>query len=81
MQTTLIPIGNSHGIRIPKAFIRQLGLSRHLDVEVQQGALVIRPAKSTRDGWAAAAEQCHQSGDDRMPEWDAVSSDFAGDWG
>lgn len=80
MHATLVPIGNSQGIRIPKTLIQQLGLTKELDMEVEDGALVIRPAKETRAGWAAAAVACHEAGDDRSDEWDAVTGDFAGDW-
>jgi antitoxin MazE len=41
--------GNSLGVRVPKGFADQLGLSEgaEIDVAIQDGAIVIRPARKT----------------------------------
>lgn len=80
MHATLVRIGNSHGVRIPKPIIEQLGLAEDLDMEVEAGALVIRPAHAPRAGWAEAAVACHDAGEDALADWDAVVADNAGEW-
>jgi antitoxin MazE len=80
MHATLVQIGNSQGVRIPKTMIEHLGLKKDLELDIQGGALVIRPSHQTRSGWADAAAQCHKLGDDAMTDWEATTSDFAGDW-
>ena len=47
MQSTLNGWGNSIGLRIPKSLALELGLESgsQVDVQVQDGALVIRPAR------------------------------------
>lgn len=54
--TTLIRIGNSQGVRIPKAIIEQAKLAeKKLSFEVTQAGLLIKPiAPNPREGWAAA---------------------------
>jgi antitoxin MazE len=54
MKVSLVKIGNSQGIRIPKALIDQCGFSDAIELEVKEGALVLRPAKPSREGWDAA---------------------------
>lgn len=80
MQTNLINIGNSKGVRLPKAVIEQAGLTSDLEIEVAAGAVVIRSARQTRRGWASAAAACHQAGEDQLDDWDATIGDFEGSW-
>ena len=79
MHATLIQIGNSQGIRIPKVLIEQLGLGREIDLQVKDGCLMLRPAHTPRADWAEAAAKCHDAGEDDLPEWDATIADFAKD--
>lgn len=77
MYSTLVKIGNSRGVRLPKALIEQAGLTEELEIEVAEGAVVIRPARKPRQGWAEAAEACAREGDD-LDDWDATVGDFDG---
>jgi antitoxin MazE len=54
MKSELIPIGNSRGIRIPKALIEQSGLTRTIEITVRPDGLLISPARKPRHGWAEA---------------------------
>jgi len=47
MKTTLQKWGNSYAVRIPKSFIKEVGLEYRTDVEMtlEDGKLVIQPIK------------------------------------
>ena len=45
MITTIIPIGNSRGIRIPKLLLDESGLDNEVELEVKKGEIRIVPAK------------------------------------
>ncbi len=66
MKTKLIRIGNSRGVRLPKAVIEQAGLTEEVELEVRDGIVVIARPAMPRRGWAEAAEEMRQAGDDRM---------------
>ncbi|MBI3355912.1 MAG: AbrB/MazE/SpoVT family DNA-binding domain-containing protein [Nitrospirae bacterium] len=66
MKARVVRIGNSKGIRIPKAVIEQCHLHGAVDLEVQQGQLVIRSTSRPRAGWGEAFEQMHRHGDDHL---------------
>ena len=66
MKTRLIRIGNSRGVRLPKAIIAQAGLAEEVELRVRDGAVVIARATSTRSSWAAAANQMRQRDEDRL---------------
>jgi antitoxin MazE len=64
MKTRLVRIGNSRGVRLPKAIIAQAGLTEEVELGVRDGAIVIARATSARSGWAAAASQMRQRDED-----------------
>ena len=66
MTTRLIEIGNSRGIRIPKSLIEQFGLEGEVLLEVEQAALVIKPARSVRFDWAKSFHTMAEAGDDKL---------------
>jgi len=78
MHASLVKIGNSRGVRLPKNVIEAAGLEDDLDLEVRDGAVIIRNAANARSGWAEAAAACHNAGDDALSDWDVTSND--GDW-
>ena len=80
MRINLVKIGNSRGIRLPKAIVEQAQLTGELDLEVSEGAIIIRCAKQARAAWEEAAIACHGAGEDRLDVWDATTSDFEGQW-
>ena len=55
MKARLVRMGNSRGVRIPKPLIDQIGLVDELDLRVQNGTIVIAPARDPRGGWAEGA--------------------------
>lgn len=59
---TLIRIGNSQGVRIPKAIIEQAQLDKkELTFNVVADGLLIRPVKKPRQGWKEQIEKALQS--------------------
>ncbi len=69
--TELIQIGNSKGVRIPKALIEQAGLEdTELELKVTKQGLLIKPVKQPRQGWKEAIEKAQQKGDVHVDhEW------------
>lgn len=66
MKAKLVRIGNSRGVRLPKAVIRQCGLDGEVTLEVERGRVVIGPVpRPPRAGWEAAFRTMAEAGDDR----------------
>lgn len=55
MKAKIVRIGNSQGVRIPKALLEQAGLSADVSFQVTEEGLLISPAPHVRRGWAEAA--------------------------
>jgi antitoxin MazE len=63
MRTRLVKIGNSRGVRIPKALIVEAGLGDDVELTVRDGTVVIRAASRPRAGWAEAAKLMVERGE------------------
>ncbi len=54
MKVAIVPIGNSRGVRLPKAVLEQVGLGDAAELSVENGRIVLAPAAARRQGWAEA---------------------------
>jgi len=62
----IIRIGNSRGIRVPKALLEQAQLADEVELHAEPGRLVVRAIRQPRAGWAEAAAQMHGLKDDQL---------------
>lgn len=80
MKTTVVRIGNSQGVRIPKPLLDEADLAEGEQVELRivPEGLVIERVTRRRAGWSEAAAELARSGE---PDDDPfVPSDFDDDW-
>ncbi len=79
MKTSLVQIGNSRGIRIPKAIVDQCGLAGDIELRVKSGAVVIAPTRKPRAGWAEAFRRT-ATGDEALVGGDLVNEFDDKEW-
>ena len=80
MKASIIRIGNSRGVRLPKPLIEQAGLTEEVELVAEDGRIVISSASRVRAGWAEAARLLHQRGEDGLVDA-ATSTRFdEGEW-
>ncbi len=80
MKTRLIKIGNSRGVRIPKPLLESAGLTGEVELTLEGGALLLKPA-SVRAGWTEAFTAMAEAGDDALLDADTETSfDEAWEW-
>lgn len=68
MKARLVRIGNSRGVRLPKPFIEEAGLTDMVELRIREGAVVIMSTTRPRSGWAEAAKHMRQHEEDRLLE-------------
>lgn len=66
MKAQIVKIGNSQGVRIPKPFLQQSGISAEVDIEVNGSEIVIRSLRHPREGWEDSFRRMAANGDDRL---------------
>ena len=54
MKVAIVAIGNSRGVRLPKAVLDQVGFGAEANLEVEDGRVVLTPTSAARRGWAEA---------------------------
>jgi antitoxin MazE len=81
MKARLVPIGNSRGIRIPKAILNQCQMSDEVELAVEGTQIILRPSREEpRYGWREAAEQMSAAGDVHLLIPDVFEDDVAVEW-
>jgi antitoxin MazE len=67
MRLPIRRIGNSKGIILPQAVIRQCGFQEEVEVTVEGESLVItKPARKPREDWEEGLKKMVKAGDDRL---------------
>jgi len=66
MKGRIIQIGNSRGVRLPKALLDEAQLVDEIELQASPGRIVIRKAKRTRAGWVVAARLMRERNEDRL---------------
>ena len=78
MRISIVKIGNSQGIRIPKAILEQTGLKDEIELEVEDNRIILHSPKQPRLNWDEAFLSMAKNGDDKLldddltgkTEWD-----------
>ena len=80
MLLSVVPIGNSRGIRIPKAILEQCNIRDQIELEVENGRIILEAVKeSPRTGWDEAFRKMAENSEDRQLIPESVDIDFD-DW-
>lgn len=82
MLVSVVQIGNSRGVRLPKSILDQLDISDKLDLEVENSQIILKPVpRHPREGWDSAFSRMNAEGEDTplIPD-EASSKDFEWEW-
>jgi len=82
MLVSVVQIGNSRGVRLPKAILDQLEISDKLDMEVENSQIILKPVPhQPRQGWDVAFNQMREEGEDKLLlAEDATTEGFEWEW-
>ena len=82
MIVSVVSIGNSKGIRLPKTLLNQLKISDKLDLEVEDQKIILKPvSENPRAGWNMAFKDMHKKNEDQLLLNESLDSeDFKWEW-
>ncbi|MBP5976041.1 AbrB/MazE/SpoVT family DNA-binding domain-containing protein [Brasilonema sp. CT11] len=66
IKTHLVRIGNSKGVRLPKALLAISGIEGAVEIVASEGSIMIRRASEVRRGWEAQFQEMSALGDDML---------------
>ena len=80
MLVSVVPIGNSRGIRFPKLVLDRFLVKDKMNMEVTEKGILLTPVQDTpRADWAEAFCSMHQNKEDVLEEI-PESGDFEWEW-
>lgn len=80
MDISVIPIGNSKGIRLTKTVIEKYNITDKIELILEEDCIVLKPKQAPRAGWEKAFKKMHENGDDKSLIDDVFSDESFEEW-
>ncbi|MFH1259105.1 MAG: AbrB/MazE/SpoVT family DNA-binding domain-containing protein [Elusimicrobiota bacterium] len=79
MRVSIVPIGNSKGIRIPKPILQQCHIGKSVDLEIIDNSIILKPSKGEpRKNWEQAFQKMSENNEDKLLIDDKINLDMEG---
>ncbi|MBZ4674974.1 MAG: antitoxin MazE [Bacteroidota bacterium] len=66
MELSIINIGNSKGIRIPKTILEKYHINNKIELILEDDRIILKPETKHRKDWEKAFKKMHENGDDQL---------------
>jgi antitoxin MazE len=80
METAIIQIGNSKGLRLSKTILEKYNIKDKVEIILEKGHIILRPIEAPRKDWETAFEKMSKEGDDKMLMNDVFNDEDFEEW-
>lgn len=80
MKGKLVRIGNSRGVRLPRAVIEEAGLREDLEIRIEGRTVVLSSPARVREGWTDAARKLVDRGEADLLDLPSENTFDREDW-
>jgi antitoxin MazE len=80
METAIIKIGNSKGLRLSKTILEKYNIKDKVEIILEMGQIVLKPIESPRKNWESSFEKMNKDGDDKMLMNDVFNDENFEEW-
>ncbi|NBC57147.1 MAG: AbrB/MazE/SpoVT family DNA-binding domain-containing protein [Bacteroidetes bacterium] len=80
METSIIKIGNSRGLRLSKPILEKYDIKDKVELILEKGQIVLRPIDSPRKNWENAFKKMSENGDDKLLMNDVFDDENLEEW-
>ena len=80
MDISVIPIGNSKGIRLSKTLIEKYNIQDKVELILEKGYIILKPKTEPRKGWDKAFKKMNDNGDDKLFMNDVFDDENFEEW-
>jgi antitoxin MazE len=80
MDISVIPIGNSKGIRLSKTLIEKYNITDKVELLLEKDYIIIKPKSQPRKNWDIAFQKMHENGDDELLVNDVFEDENLEEW-
>ena len=80
MDVSIVPIGNSKGIRLSKTLLEKYNIKDKVELILEKGYIILKPKAEPRKGWEKAFKKMHKNGDDKPLMNDVFEEENFEEW-
>ena len=80
MEISVINIGNSKGIRLPKTILEQYNIGEKLELILEKGRIILKSKPIPRKGWGKSFKEMNANGDDKLLIDDVFDDENFEEW-
>lgn len=80
METAIIKIGNSKGLRLSKTILEKYKITDKVEMILEEGQIILKPIDSPRKNWEKAFKQMRENNDDRLMFNDVFEDENFEEW-
>ncbi|MGV8992790.1 MAG: AbrB/MazE/SpoVT family DNA-binding domain-containing protein [Flavobacterium sp.] len=80
METAIIKIGNSKGLRLSKTILDKYNIKDKVEIILEEGRIILIPVETPRQNWETAFEKMSIEGDDKMLMNDVFNDENFEEW-
>ena len=80
METSIIKIGNSKGLRLSKSILDKYNIKEKVEIILEKGRIILKPIETPRKNWATAFQKMHLENDDQLLINDVFDNETFEEW-
>ena len=80
MDISVIPIGNSKGIRLSKTLLEKYNITDKVELILEEDFIILKPKQEPRKGWEDAFKKMHENSDDQLLLNDVFEDEDMSEW-
>lgn len=80
METAIIKIGNSKGLRLSKTVLEKYNIKDKVEMILEKGQIILKPIDNPRENWEKAFEEMNANNDDKLLFDDVFDDENFDEW-
>jgi antitoxin MazE len=80
METAIIQIGNSKGLRLSKTILEKYNIKDKVEMILEKGRIILKPIDSPRKNWEKAFKEMSKNNDDTLLFNDVFEDENFEEW-
>ena len=80
METSIIKIGNSKGLRLSKSILDRYNIKEKIEIILEKGRIILKPIEKPRKDWEKAFQNMHRENDDQLLVNDVFDNESLEEW-
>jgi antitoxin MazE len=80
METSIIKIGNSRGLRLNKSILEKYNINERVEIILEKDRIILKPIDNPRRNWETAFQKMHTENDDQLLVNDVFDNETFEEW-